>query len=226
MKFVEYAAWSRRSRGATPSTHPVGTVRGVTFHWEGPHMGAFPHDKCAEKVRGIQGFHRDGRGWADVAYNALVCPHGYIYEGRGANTASAANGYATANATWYAVCYLGGERDPFTDDAKQGFRDAVAWLRSQGNAGPEINGHRDHKATACPGDVIYAWLKSGDAEPTTTTEDDMALTAKDLTRILRRKLTKKGDYEIRDALLKIRKIADDTAAIRALLEQRDGSGKA
>ena len=151
MKFVEYAAWSRRSRGATPSTHPVGKVQGVTFHWEGPHMGAFPHEKCAEKVRGIQGFHRDGRGWADVAYNALVCPHGYIYEGRGPNTASAANGYSTANATWYAVCYLGGERDPLTDAGKQGFRDAVQWLRTEGNAGPEINGHRDHKATACPG---------------------------------------------------------------------------
>ena len=166
MKLIKYADWSRRSRGATPTSHPIGNnVRGVTFHWEGPHMGDFPHSACAEKVRGIQGFHRDGRGWADIAYNALVCPHGYVFEGRGPNVASAANGYSTANISHYAVCYLGGERDPLTDDGKQGFRDATGWLRDEGNAGPEINGHRDHKATACPGDQIYAWLKSGDAEP-------------------------------------------------------------
>ena len=75
---------------------------------------------------------------------------------------------------------IGGQGDGFTDAGKQGFRDAVAWLRKAGNAGPRVNGHRDHKSTACPGDEIYRWLQtekfSGTTSPTTPTappEDDI-----------------------------------------------------
>ena len=95
-------------------------------------MGSFAHDKCAGKVRSIQGFHRDSRGWADIAYNAVVCPHGYVFEGRGVHTKSAANGSTQANDDWYAVCYLGGVGDPFTGEGKLGFIDAVQWLRREG----------------------------------------------------------------------------------------------
>lgn len=172
MKLIRYAEWSRRARGADRQSHPIGATKGVTLHWEGPHMGAFPHSKCAEKVRGIQAFHRDGRKWADIAYNALVCPHGYVFEGRGPGVTSAANGNEQDNADWYAVCYLGGLGDPFTPEAQDAFVDAVDWLRTQGGAGPRVNGHRDHKATQCPGDQIHRWLHNRDWTPTTK-EDDM-----------------------------------------------------
>lgn len=168
MRLIPYAEWSPRLRGASVRTHPIGDTVGVTFHWEGPSMGRFPHSACADKVRAIQRFHVEGRGWADIAYNAVVCPHGYVFEGRGPGVKSAANGDEATNDDWYAVCYLGGVGDGFTDAGKQGFRDAVAWLREKGNAGPRINGHRDHKATACPGPDIYKWLQSGDAEPNST----------------------------------------------------------
>jgi hypothetical protein len=125
-------------------------------------MGKFEHSKCAGKVRGIEAFHRDNRRWADIAYNAIVCPHGYVFEGRGVNTKSAANGNSTDNDDWYAVCYLGGVGDGFTAEGKQGFRDARTWLREKGNAGAAVNGHRDHKSTMCPGDEIYKWLHAED----------------------------------------------------------------
>lgn len=181
MKIIPYAEWSRRSRGATPSSHPIGSTLGVTLHWEGPRMGTFSHDRCADKVRGIQGFHRDARGWADIAYNFVVCPHGWIFEGRGIGTTSAANGDTKPNADWYAVCYLGGEGDGLTDDGKAGMLEAVRYLRRNG-AGHRVNGHRDHKSTACPGDDIYRWLQTADfdqARPapalTQSEEDDMSL---------------------------------------------------
>lgn len=165
-KFVTKEAWgSTLGRQATPRTHPIGQTFGVTLHWEGPHMGSFPHSACDDKVRSIERFHEQTRGWADLAYNAVVCPHGYVFEGRGVNTQSAANGNSDDNDDWYAVCYLGGERDPFTDAAKAAFIEAVQWLRSDGNAGSRVNGHRDHKSTECPGDVIYRWLKTADFNP-------------------------------------------------------------
>lgn len=168
-KFVTKEQWgSTLGRQATPRTHPIGQTFGVTLHWEGPHMGSFPHSACDDKVRGIERFHEQNRGWADLAYNAVICPHGYVFEGRGINTQSAANGNSDDNDDWYAVCYLGGERDPFTDAAKVAFIEAVQWLRSEGNAGSRVNGHRDHKSTACPGDTIYRWLKTANfsADPT------------------------------------------------------------
>lgn len=160
MKLVTRAQWGARPRGATTSTHPIGKTLGITAHWEGPHMGAFAHDQCAGKVRGIEVFHRDTRGWADIAYNALVCPHGFVFEGRGPGVKSAANGDTQTNEDWYAVCYLGGEGDGFTAAGKQAYLDAFGWLAREGAAGPKRNGHRDHKATACPGDEIYKWVSA------------------------------------------------------------------
>ncbi len=169
-KFVTKEQWgSTLGRQATPRTHPIGATRGVTLHWEGPHMGSFPHSACAGKVRGIERFHEVTRGWADLAYSAIVCPHGWVFEGRGVGTMTAANGNTDTNDDWYAICYLGGEGDPFTDDGKAAFHEAVAWLRTDGDAGPAVNGHRDHKSTTCPGDEIYRWLNSHDFDQ----EDDM-----------------------------------------------------
>ncbi|MCR1785292.1 hypothetical protein KVF89_22320 [Nocardioides carbamazepini] len=165
MTVIPYAQWSSRPRGATRASHPIGATKGVTLHWEGPHMGVFPHGRCVDKVRSIQAFHRDTRGWADIAYNAIVCPHGVIYEGRGPGVKSAANGNTAANDDWYAVCYLGGERDGVSDAGKGGMIAAVGWLRRAGGAGQLVNGHRDHKATSCPGEDIYDWLTSHDWNP-------------------------------------------------------------
>jgi hypothetical protein len=121
-------------------------------------MGSFGHDQCPGKVRGIQAFHMDKNNWADVAYNALVCPHGHVFEGRGRGIRSAANGTDPANSSFAAVCYLGGQGDPFTPEAASGVNDAAEWL---GVAGGSWTGHRDHFATVCPGDEIYNWVRSG-----------------------------------------------------------------
>lgn len=173
MKLVTTAEWgANEARNATPSSHPIHSPRGVTLHWIGPGAGGpWVHERCFRLVQSIERSHEVGNGWGDIAYNALVCPHGYVFEGRGPGVRSSANGDTGPNLSHYAVCYLGGEGDPFTDDGKQGFRDAIGWLRSEGGAGPEVNGHRDHKATACPGDVIYAWLRSGGAEPSPPAPD-------------------------------------------------------
>lgn len=204
-----YSSWSRRPRGTTKATHPIGATLGVTLHWEGPHMGVFPHAKCGEKVRGIQAFHRDTRKWADIAYNAIVCPHGVVFEGRGPGVKSAANGGTQDNDDWYAVCYLGGERDGFTDDGKAGMVTAVDWLRRDGGAGPQVNGHRDHKATACPGPAIYEWLNEHDWDPTPA-KSPRPKWAQAMVDKLKRKRDKAADPDkrrlIRDALKPVRKI--------------------
>lgn len=124
-------------------------------------MGSFSHDKCAGKVRTIQNFHMDTRGWADIAYNFLVCPHGYVFEGRGWGKRSAANGTNACNEAYHAVCYLGGDGDPFTTEAKGGFK-AVrdAWQTRYGRSAQVIP-HSNCVSTACPGNDIRQWISSG-----------------------------------------------------------------
>jgi hypothetical protein len=138
---------------------------GTTSHWEGPHMG-FPwaHSACFSLVRGIQNFHMDARGWSDIAYTALTCPHGYAFEGRWIGHRTAANGTNDGNNRAGAVCYLGGQGDPFTADGQRAQRAVLDYLDANGS-GPGRNGHRDWKPTECPGDTIYRWVHSGQAAP-------------------------------------------------------------
>lgn len=153
MNLVTRAQWGARPRKGNPT--PLRPT-GATAHWEGPRMGTFSHDACPSKVRQIQAFHMDDRGWSDIAYNALVCPHGYVFEGRGPGVRSAANGTDDGNGADVAVCYLSGEGDPFTAEGQAAMADAMHWL----SPGGQRHAHRDWKPTACPGDTIAAWAHS------------------------------------------------------------------
>jgi len=177
MNLVTRAQWGARPRKGTPT--PLNPT-GATAHWEGPHMGTFPHDQCDDKVRGIQAFHMDGRGWSDIAYNALVCPHGYVYEGRGPGVRSAANGTDAGNDADVAVCYLGGEGDPFTPEGATAMADAMHWL----SPGGQRHAHRDWKPTACPGDTIAAWAHSPAATSGNTNQPTGGFGTMDDTSIL------------------------------------------
>lgn len=135
-------------------------------------MGEFTHDKCAGKVRAVQAFHMDSRGWADIAYSAVICPHGNVYEARWLKHRTAAQGTNDGNAYSYAICFLGGVDDPLTDAAKRAFKDCIRYFDEQG-AGSEIKLHRDWHATTCPGPVITDWRHAGlplDPAPTPTPE--------------------------------------------------------
>lgn len=134
--------------------------QGNTTHWHGTKLGDFPHTSCATKVRGIQAFHMDSRGWSDIAYTSVPCPHGYIFVGRWWNTRTAANGTNTGNDSSYAHCYLGGEGDPLTSEGKQAMR-AVFDMAVATGAGDGRWSHSNWKATACPGGAIRDWIKNG-----------------------------------------------------------------
>lgn len=131
------------------------------MHWEGPGLPDFTHEACPSYVRGIQNYHMDAKGWADIAYTAVVCPHGFVFEGRWISNRTAANGTNLGNNMAYAICFLGGVGDEFTSAADRAMHDTAIHLRLHGGAGPGINAHSDWKATQCPGDEIRRRVKSG-----------------------------------------------------------------
>jgi hypothetical protein len=157
LNFVSRAEWGAR---APRSTTKLTTARGNTLHWEGPRMGTFEHSSCATKVRGIQAFHMNSRGWADIAYSSIICPHSYIFEGRWYGIRTAANGTNEGNGASYAHCYLGGSGDPFDLPAKRGIVRVFDHFEGRGS-GTGRWAHRDWKATECPGNAQTAWLKGG-----------------------------------------------------------------
>jgi peptidoglycan hydrolase-like protein with peptidoglycan-binding domain len=166
VKLVPRKAW-----GARPPhgdyTH-IATTRGVKVHYTGMTVKTAPqHIKdCAPLVRQIQNDHMDNNGWIDIGYTALVCHHGYVFEGRGIYHLPAANG-AGLNAGHYAVCGLVGDKGLVlpSDAMKNGIRDAIEWLRNNGGAGNEIKGHRDGYSTDCPGPKLYPWVQDGAPRP-------------------------------------------------------------
>ena len=160
MRLVTRSQWGARApKSATALRLP--SVKGFAVHWEGPAMGSFPHAECAAKVRGIQRFHMDSRGWVDLAYNFIPCAHGFVFEGRGWHARSAANGTNAGNDSYWAACYLGGQGDPFTEQAKQAYTDLFAEGRRRVQNATDVKPHSFFKATACPGDAIRRWIASG-----------------------------------------------------------------
>ena len=158
--FVTRAEWG--ARAATSTSRNI-TPRHLTAHYAGPSPwkhGQMDHSRCAGIWRGFQAFHMGARGWSDIAYTSGVCPHGYRYEGRGPGVRTAANGTNTGNQLSYATCYIAGEGDPLTDDAKRAFLDEATRL------GVPLNKvHSDWKATGCPGDPLRVWVKAGAVSP-------------------------------------------------------------
>src|SRR6266496_2949555 len=87
MQLITRAQWGARPRG-NGSITPF-TPRGVCVHWECEGWAwSWDHSTCDDKVRNIQAYHMDVKGWSDIAYNFLACPHGYVFEGRGLNRRS------------------------------------------------------------------------------------------------------------------------------------------
>jgi hypothetical protein len=157
--YVTRSQWGARSPNGSGNSL-TGTGKGVALHWEGPEMGSRSHGECDNLCRSIQNYHMDTQGWSDIAYNLMVCEHGYIFEGRGKGKGSGANGTSDANHNYPAICALVGENDPQPNALDVGIADAVAKLRSWG-VGSAMKGHRDFVSTACPGNSIYNKMKDG-----------------------------------------------------------------
>lgn len=172
MKLVSRSAWGARSSKYTLAY--IGSTRGVKVHYEGTYVpkslaNADQHSKCDDRMRDIQASHLNHptEDYSDIAYNFVVCPHGYVYEGRGLHKKTGANGNQYLNGQDYAVCaMLGASGLVIPPDAMlNGIVDAIHLLQNKGGAGNWVGGHRDGHPTKCPGDPLYNWVKTGAKAP-------------------------------------------------------------
>ena len=129
-----------------------------------------PPDPAAD-VRAIYYYHAVELGWGDIGYNFLLDQYGRIYEGRygGDNVRGGHAGVYNAGSVGVAALGDFSSVAPATAQ-RDGLVSLLAWecsthsidpLASQyfvDRVLPNIMGHRDCMATACPGDVLYSQL--------------------------------------------------------------------
>lgn len=164
--FVSRAEWQARQR--EQGTTSISPKPSITIHWEGAGWKwPWDHSTCDDKVRGIQAYHMDTRGWSDIAYNYLGCPHNYLYEGRGYDRRSSANGFDSANYASFALQGMWGSSAGVLVPAnlKRALLFGINLLQEKGHASSIIKGHRDWHETDCPGDELYSWIKLGCPSP-------------------------------------------------------------
>lgn len=134
-------------------------VERVTVH----HTAVLLEDPrlAPEQLRGHQRFHLD-KGWPDLAYHFMIDPLGTVYRGR---PVEARGDTATEyDPTGHLLVCCQGDFDPQSPTALQVSRlaDVVAWAVTDLGVDPStVGGHRDHAATSCPGDNLYAHIVDG-----------------------------------------------------------------
>jgi hypothetical protein len=119
------------------------------------------HRNCAARVRAMQRYHMEVRGWLDVAYGHVVCRHGFAFVGRGFGARSAANGTANANDRYFAVCFLGDDsagRADMTPEARRALAQLVVQYRRRYPEARELRPHSYFVATECPGEELRALI--------------------------------------------------------------------
>ena len=167
MRLVPRRAWGAvPPRATTPL--PAAAARGLAVHYSGSAADEQDdHANCGARVRGIQRFHMSPdpmdptKPWFDIAYNHLFCRHGYAFEGRGFGLRSAAQGTKGGNDHYFAVCFLGNDRerrDDLTGEGRKAFADLVLACRRRYPSATELRPHSDFFATACPGDELRAFI--------------------------------------------------------------------
>jgi N-acetylmuramoyl-L-alanine amidase len=137
-------------------------ARGVAVHYSGMDADEqAQHANCASRVRGIQRYHMQEKGWLDIAYSHLVCRHGYVFVGRGYGIRTAANGTREANDHYFAICFLGNDsagRADLTREARHALGELIRDYQRRYPRALRVRPHSAFVRTDCPGLELRAYI--------------------------------------------------------------------
>ncbi len=155
-EMVTRQEWGAQPPGGEYLPH---TPERITLHEDGVFFDGDP----IQRLRTIQRYAMQTRGWVDTPYHFLIDRQGVIYEGRPvAVVGDTATDYDPTGHV--SVTLLGDYDVQETTPAQVEALVALAgWLCLAYDIPPEaIAGHRDYAATSCPGETVYTgYLENG-----------------------------------------------------------------
>lgn len=173
-RIISRAGWGAKAAKRCDSPNVASRTLGVVLHHTAG-SNSYTKAQSAGIVRSAQKYHMDALGWCDIGYNILVDKYGQVFEGRSGGVAKmvrgAHAGVTAVNQYTVGVSMMGNyDTAPLTEPLKNavvkviGWRMATHYIPAKGTVTiggrkyQRIMGHRDVKATACPGRYGYAWL--------------------------------------------------------------------
>ncbi|XP_077256795.1 peptidoglycan recognition protein 1 [Temnothorax americanus] len=154
-RIVSRKEWKARERRCF-EIMPVRPVPYVVVHHGGTDTYCYDQESCSAIVRAYQNFHIDDHNWCDIGYSFLIGEDGNIYEGRGWDGVGAhAPGYNTQS---IGICVIGNFTGRLPNAAAlKALNDLIACGVSLGKIKDNYNviGHRQAKATECPGTSFF-----------------------------------------------------------------------
>jgi hypothetical protein len=111
-----------------------------------------------QRLRQIQSFHMNSRGWCDIGYNFLVSRDGRVWRGRGGRTVGAH--VTNSNTGNVGISFMGTYTS--TAPTERQMCNTGKLLRRLRSLYPalslnrtDVKGHRQYGGTVCPGDALY-----------------------------------------------------------------------
>ncbi|XP_021376177.1 peptidoglycan-recognition protein SC2-like [Mizuhopecten yessoensis] len=154
---------SRDTWGATRPTHVTTLNHPVHLFFVHHTEGRTCHNEaeCASVLKGVQNYHMNSRGYSDIGYSFLIGQDGRVYEGRGWGVVGAHTLHY--NSLAYAVSFMGNFMNSLPPASALNAAKALAQCGvSKGHiqSGYSLFGHRDVGNTDCPGDQLYAEIRT------------------------------------------------------------------
>ena len=168
MAYYSRSAWTNTGKSGPVLKGTGRTMTTIYIHYPGQPsaIGRASVASTKARLKGYRSQHVNGNGWKDIAYNVAVDQSGNVWELRGIDRQSGANGGTASNRSGQAILVLVGNNEAPTADCIAGIRDAVRRVRAQHPKAKTIRGHQQSPdaSTACPGAHLMK-LVAGGLEP-------------------------------------------------------------
>lgn len=223
MTYYTRSDWGARARRAAYN-FGGSDVDGIALHWPAMRTRRTTVASVMQALRSWQRFHMDTRGWSDIAYQEAIDQAGNVYELRGLEHQSGANGNQDLNNRYGALLLVLAPGEKPTAAMVSAVRDRIARHRELHPSSHLVVGHGQIRpgGTTCPGPITQRLIDDGAFTPT---EDDMAFTKDDraLLKKVSDQLTGLRQKEARRWQIHIKELRDQGKTadeILASIEQR------
>lgn len=165
MAYYSRSSWTNVAKGGTRLAGSGRTMKYIYIHYPGQpgNIGRAHTSVTKRRLKGYLRQHKNINKWADIAYNVAVDQDGNVWELRGIDRQTGANGGTTSNRHGQSILVLVGNNEEPTKECIAGIKDAISRIQKVHPEATTLRGHQDSPdaSTECPGPHLMKLVKSG-----------------------------------------------------------------